>query len=126
MPASPREEDPVLHVLSMQMGPTKTIDGPPGSSTLHAGLPKGHPVSCHIATLTLLGRAFKHINLKASGKEYVCGEYDKTSSNWDAVVSDYLQEYLGACLVCSEFGMSYLDPSNLWHHGRGLHYLLFY
>ena len=96
MPESLKEKEPALQASPMQIGPHKAIAGLSGSSKLPAGWPKGPPVPCHIAALTCPAGAFRHINLKASGKEYDCGMGDKTSSNWDTMVSHYLQEHLGA------------------------------
>ena len=112
--------------MTRQSGLTEAIAGPLESSTLPTSLPKGPPVPCHISTLTLPSRAFKHINLKASSKEYACRECDKTSSNQDTMVSHCLQDHLGAHLVCPRCGMNYSDPSNFWCPGRELHNLLFY
>ena len=90
----PKEVELALQVFPMQMCPTKAIIGPSGSSMLLAGLPKGSPVLCCIAILPLPPGAFMHISLKASGKEYACGEYDKIYSSWDAMVCHYLQDHL--------------------------------
>ena len=80
----------------MQLDPTEAMLA--SQETLHSlqVCPRGPSVPCDITALILLARAFKHINLKASGKDYACWECDKTSSNWDTMVSHYLQEHLGA------------------------------
>ena len=83
-----------LQALPMQMDPTGAIAGPQGSSMLPAGLPKGPTVPCYITALTFPAGAFKHIILKASGKEYAYWGCDKTSSNWDTMVSHYLHDHL--------------------------------
>ena len=124
--ASPREEEPASQAMIRQSGPTEAITGPSKTSTLPVRLPKGPPISFHIAALRVPSSTYKDINLKVSGKEYACMEYDKTSSNWDPMVAHYLWDYLGACLVCPKCGMNFLDPSNVWCHGRELQNLPFY
>ena len=86
---------------------------PKGSCMLPLGLPKGPLDPCYIADLSLPAKAFKSINFKDSGKIYMYSKCDKTSSNWESMVSHYL---LRICLVCPECGMSYSDPSNFCHH----------
>ena len=79
----PRKRSCHCKALSMQMGLTAVTPGSSESSTLPVALPKGPLVPCHITSLKPPSKAFKHIGLKASGKEYAYGKCDKTSSNWE-------------------------------------------
>ena len=78
--AFPEEEELVPKAMTRQSNPIVTIASPLASYTFPVGLHKGPPVPWHIIMLTLPARAFKNINLKASGKEYTCRECDKTST----------------------------------------------
>ena len=105
--------------------PPKAIAGPLGSSILPTVLHRGPPVPCSIHQLALPAESFRYVNLKGFGKMCICKECDRTSSNWDNMVSHYLQEHLSICLACPHHGMSYLDPSKFWCHRRETHNLLF-
>ena len=109
---SPKEEEFEPQEMTIQIGHAEAIADPLGSSPLPVGLPKG---PCYIATLTLPAGAFKHTNLKASGKEYACRECHKTSSTQDPMMSHYLQDHPGGYLICAKYGMNYLDPPHVWH-----------
>ena len=123
---APKEDDLILKVVSLQSGPSEAMAGCSGSSTLLTGLQKGPPVPCHIPELVLPATAFSHVNLKGSGKMFLCEECTKSTSNQDTMVSHYLQEHLRIPLGCPQCGMSYSDPSKFHHHGRELHNLLFH
>ena len=45
--ASLKEDEPVLQVMPIPMGPSEAIAGPLGSPTLPVGLPGGLPVPSH-------------------------------------------------------------------------------
>ena len=121
------QKEPITPLpLLMPTDSSEVIASLSGSSTLPTSLAKGSPFPCYITPLTLPAGAFKHVNLKAYGKKYACGNDDKASSNQDTMVSHYLQEHLDVCSVCSKHEMSYSDPSNVQCHDRELHMLLFY
>ena len=92
--ASPKDKKPAPQTSPMPMGPSEAPPALSGRSTLPMCLSKGPPVYYHIATLTIPALAFKHINLKGSGKGCFCGECDKTSSKCNTIESYHLQEFL--------------------------------
>ena len=99
---------------------------PLGKLSASSGTAGRPPIPCGIPQLTLPAGSFKGVNLKYSGKMYICEWCKRQPSNQDSVVSHCLQEHLGICLVCPQCGMSYLDPSKFNPHSRGIHNLLFY
>ena len=86
-PESPKEEDSAPEALPMHIGPAEAISGPLRSFKLLVNLPKGSAVHCCITLLTFPTGVFKCINLKAVSKEYAYRDCDKTSFNWDTMVS---------------------------------------
>ena len=126
MLVAPKEDEPTLQVAPLPSDLLDAIDGSLGSSTLPIGLQKVPLVPCCITELALPAMAFSHVNLKDSGKIYLCGECAKSTSNQDSILSHYLQEYLRIHLVCPQWGMSYSNPSKFHHHGMELHNLLFH
>ena len=86
----------------------------------------GTPIPYHIPQLALHARLFMWVNLKGSGKIYICKQCKKQTSNWDSMVSHCLQEHLGICLTCPLCRMSYSDPSKFQLHSRRIHNVWFY
>ena len=121
-----KEEEVTSQGAPLPSGPSKAITDPLGSSTLPMTPQRGPLIPCHVPQLALPARSFKWVNLKGSGKMYMCGQCEKNTSKWDSLVSHYLQEHLVVCLVCTQCGMSYLDPLKFCLHGRGIHNPLFY
>ena len=72
---------------------------------------RGPPIPCHIPQLTNPTGSFKQVNLKGSGKMYLCKQCKKQTSNWDSLVFHCLQEHLGIHLISPQCRMSYSDPS---------------
>ena len=123
---APKEDEATLQEMSLPSGPSEVIAGPSGTSMLLTVLQGGPPIPCYIPQLALAARSFKGVNLKGSGKMYICGQCKKHTSNWDSMVSYCLQEHLGIHLVCPQHGMSYLDLSEFYLQGKGTNNLLFY
>ena len=110
---APKDDELTLQVVPLPSDPHEAIAGHSGSSTLMTALQRGPIVPCLISQLASPAKPFKHINLRGSCKMYMCMTCKRTSSNWDSMVSHYLQEHLMVCLTCAQCGMSYSDPSKL-------------
>ena len=96
MPVFLKKDEPMLQVVSIPVVSTEAIAGLFGSSMLMLpmGLPGGPPVPCHIASLSLPDGAFKWVNLKDSGKDYMCRECNNMPFIWDTLVSHSLKVHL--------------------------------
>ena len=68
--------------------------------------------SCQILQASQLEGLWQNVHMWAVGIN---------TSNWDSMVSHCPWEHLGVCLICSQCGLSYLDPPKFSLHGRETH-----